>query len=362
MKTEAEIIAAMGGSNEPPVIQEEPTVIPVGTDPGNPGDTPATEPAAQGAGDAPKQVLPHEIFGEDFKDKDWAHVKSVLDERNEKLTTLEKEKAELAARQPDYADPEVAEYNAWIKNGGIKNHNIFTRVKNAGAEMSDIDAVITQRVLENPAFIGSEDLLKEEILSELPIVSTAENPLTEAQIKFNQAKITDKAIKAREYLKTQQDKLQVPVAPAAVDNSAVIAKRKENWSAATDQMFSKIKSVPLHTVVKKDGGKEEFVKVLDYQVPENLVPQYKERLVTLFSNYGDVDENTLKQLHGEFQKGFISENYPYMLAQALEQQRTQLEEEYDKKYGGGLTPKPPGGVGNTVTTDVVQGAKEHFKN
>lgn len=352
MQNEGDIIKKLGGSTEQPVIEIE----------NNEGTPPASASAAANppAAEQPKGMLPADIFGEEFKDKQWDDVKSDYTTRIQREKELNERLQEIESRQPEFADPEVAEYNSWIKNGGTKNYNLFNRIKSVGEETSDIDALVLQKVVENPAYLGHEEKLKAEILKDTPIMSTDDIELSEQDIAFNKAKLSEKATKAREYLKSQQEKLQVPAIAATTDKAAVIAKRKEDWTAATETMFSALKTIPLQRVVK-EGDKEKFEKVLDYQIPDHLIQAYKEQMISIYPNHADVTPENLKIAQSNVMKNIVFENLPYLFSSLLDAEKVKWDEEQEKLYGAAVRPKPPGGGSDGGgVTDTVKGAKDHF--
>ena len=357
MQDIGDIAKKLGGSTEQPVIETEENGGSPAAAQNPPENNGGGEPPA---GNPPKPVLPADIFGEEFKDKQWDEVKTDYTSRIQREKELSERLQEIESRQPEFADPEVAEYNAWIKNGGTKNYSLFNRIKSVGQETSDIDALVLQKVLENPAYIGHEEKLKAEILKDIPIVSTDDVELSEQDIAFNKAKLSEKATKAREYLKSQQEKLQVPATAATTDKAAVIAKRKEDWTAATETMFSALKTIPLQRVVK-EGDKEKFEKVLDYQIPDHLIQSYKEQMISIYPNHADATPENLKIAQANVMKNIVFENLPYLFSSLLDAEKLKWEEEQEKIYGAAVRPKSPGGGSDGGgITDTVKGAKDHF--
>lgn len=359
----ADIVANLGGSMEPPVFEAAtPEEGAATTTPTTPASTASATPAATPAGDPPNTETPFDVFGEPFKDKGWVDVKSDYEARVKRAQELESELAEVQSRVPEFADPEIAQYNSWVKNGGIKDYSLFSRIKSVGTETSDIDALVLKRIAENPSFIGMESRLKADILKDFPIEGTVENPLSDEDIAFNKAKISAQAQEARQYLNTLQSKLQVPAAVTPTDKAALVEKRKGDWSAATETMFSQLNTIPLQRMVK-EGDKEKLEKVLDYQIPDHLIQAAKQRVIEYFPNHADVSPEILKTVQASVMQSLVFENLPHILNTVLDAERARWQEEADKLYGGGILPKSPGGVGNAVgPTDVVSGAKQHFKN
>lgn len=312
---------------------------------GNPNppasNEPPTPPAPSAGEEPPKpasQPLPHEIFGEEFKDKQWEDVRSVISKASE----LEKTVEELKTKQPSYANETIAQFDNWVKNGGVDDYGVFSMVKNIKDDIDDVDALVTKEILENPDYAKFQSQLRQRILEKYGIEATEENGLTEEQVQFNKAALTKDAKQAKNFIKEQLGKMQVPQSPNQVNNEEVLAKRKNDWTLAAEQSLSKITKVGIPTV-KKDGDKEVFETFMEYQIPENIKKQYQERYAEVFSRVGDVTPETIKQLENEFKADFILTNLPYIVSAAVAKKETELTEYFDKKYAGGILKDP----GNT---------------
>lgn len=327
-----------GGNPNPPVQNELPT-------------PPAPEAAAAPQNPPPaSQPLPHEIFGEEFKDKQWDDVKSVIARAGE----LEKTVSELKTKQPAYANETIAQFDNWVKNGGVDDYGVFNMVKNLKDDIDDVDALVTKEILENPEYAKFQTQVRQRLLDKYGIEATVENGLTEEQVQFNKAALTKDAKQAKNFIKEQAGKMQIPQSPAEANTEEVLAKRKNDWTLAAEQSLSKITKVGIPTV-KKDGDKEVFETFMEYQIPENIKKQYQERYAEVFSRVGDVTPETTKQLENEFKADFILTNLPYIVSAAVAKKETELTEHFDKKYAGAILKDP----GNTPpgSTSASEGDK-----
>lgn len=327
--------------------------------PENTGKTPeqiAAEEAAKAASAAANtdENTPEKIFGEEYKEKKWEDVKTDFHSSRQKLADYETKMKELSEKQPEFADPVVAEYNAWIKNGGDKDFAVFSAIRSLdGNTLDEIDAIVTQRVIENPKFKGLEAQLKQELITQYQLESTTENPLTEDQIKFNRAKIGSEADKAKEFLSGLKSKMQVQQ-PDPEAATKAIQKQKEAWTPIIEKVFKDFKSVPIALpkkdeqgkIVKDDKGNVSFDEFEQYQVPDHLQARYKELYTENVHAFGSVNEKSEQSLKAALYNKFIVDNMPYMIDHALQKQKVELDAFYEKKYGGGFVPKGPGGNPN----------------
>jgi hypothetical protein len=332
-----------------------------GGDPPNPpadppeGDPPPPPPPNPPAGDPlpPKgELLPHEIFGDEFKDKKWEDVKTVIS----RVPDLEKEVETLKGKQPEYANQTIAQYDNWVKNGGVDDFGVFNMVKNIKEDIDDVDALVAKEILENPEYAKFQSQVKQRIIEKYNIEATEENGLTEEQVLFNKASLSKDAKSAKTFITQQLEKMQVPQSPAKPNNEEVIAKRKVDWTAATEQSLSKITKVGI-PYVKKDGDKETIETLMEYQIPENIRKQAQEQFVEIFSRVGDATPENIKQLENEFKADFILKNLPYIVSAAVSKKEAELTEAYDKKYAG-MVVKDPGGSPPGTTT--VSKGDEHI--
>lgn len=317
--------AAAGG--EPPAPPQPPTPPEPPTPPNPP---PPPEP--------PKPPLPSDLLGEEYKEvESWDDIKGRL----KKTADIEAEFEALKNKRPQYANETIAQYDNWVKNGGVDDFAVFSMIKGLKEDIDDVDALVTKEILENPELSKYSDLLRQRILDKYGVEATEDNGLTPEQVLFNKASLSKDAKTAKSFIKEQTAKMQVPASAVAQNDEEVIAKRKNDWSAATEQVLSKITEVNIPTV-KKDGDKDVIDVAIKYQVPENVRKQYQERFVEIFSRVGDVTPETQKQMENEFKADFILNNLPYIISAALSHKEAELTELYDKKYAGYVL-KDPGG-------------------
>lgn len=317
-----------------------------------PTPEPASTPPLPAVG-APATITPDLVLGEEWREKKWEDVKSDYQTKKERLDILEKENAEIKGRSPQFADPEIAEYNAWVSNGGIKDYAAFKLIKNVETSTLDsVDAIIAQRIIQNPEYKGLEGMLKREIVEKYKLVSTEDDPLSEEQITFNKAKLDIEAKGAKEFLSGEKVKMHVQV-PDPEAQAKVTAKRVESWNPIVDKTLSDIKSIPIPFLkigeegktVKDDKGQDVIDSFGDYPIPDHLKGRYKEMAMQVLSS-ADVNEQMAKELPGFLQMKMIVDNLPYIISHVTQVTEKRLIDEYDKKYGGAGQLPPPGAKGN----------------
>lgn len=332
------LLEALLSTGKPVAGGDQPPATPNPNEP-TPLATPPAEPPAPPA--EPITTLPLELFGEEFKEKTIDDVVAEFKTARQKAMELESQIQEVSKKTLEYGSPTVQAFDAWVKNGGVDDFKVFSMVKSFTPEMDNVDALVAKQVLENPQFLGHEKVIKQQIISNYQIEADEVNGLTPEQVEFNKAKLTADAEKAKNYLKEQQAKLQVQQS-APVNTEEILAKRKSDWSVAAANTVSTLKAIPIPGAVK-NGEKYDYPEVASYALPETIVNKYKDEFVDLFAKSIDATPETVKQFQGQLYQRMIVENLPYIVQTALDKQKAQLEEEFDKKYNGGVVKQPGGG-------------------
>lgn len=316
-----------------PVVPNEP-IVPTG-DPAPQGD-----PIQQ-----PKYIAPHEIFGDEYKDKDWDVAKEELSTKLNRVKEIETRLQELESATPAYANDEVAAYDAWIKNGGTADYELFQTVKNfKSEEADDIDKVVAQQLLMHPELKPFKDKIKEKLINDYGLVSTDDNELSDEQIAFNKVNFKSKVQQAEDFLKQQSDKLKIVEAPKA-KLQEVIAQREQGWMPEVEKALTFAHKIQIPTIVK-EGDKYVNAVAGEYELPEKVMQQYKAELIPqltkAYSEFTDPTPEAINQVKAQVLNRVIIDNLPWMISQVQATTEKKVIDEYDKKYNGGVIPKAPG--------------------
>ena len=303
------------------------------------GGEPTVPPTPQIPPTEPVTVNPWDVFGDEYKEKKWDDVKSDYLTKAERLSVLEKELEAAKQASPKYANETVAAYDAWVKNGGVDDFRVFGVVKNFKDDMDNIDALVAKQIIENPHFVGFEDMLKEKLIEEYKIEATEENGLSEKQVEFNKAQLSSEALKAKQFLSEQKGKLQVTQAPNNALTEENLAKRKTDWGMATSKVLSTAKSLSI-PVAKVDGDATKFEDFMNFQVPETIINKYQQEFTDAYASFTDVSEEAVNQLKGQAYQRMIAENLPFIIKAAIDKKEAEMTEAYDKKYAGYVLKDP----------------------
>lgn len=306
-------------NENPPAPDNPPPVIPT------------TEPA--------KTILPHEVFGDDYKDKDWAATGEDVKAKLQKVSEYETEIEKLRSTPPSFASDTVAKYDAWVRNGGIEDFSIFNVVSGFKPEMNDIDALVAKRIIENPKLLGSEKYIKEGILKQYPTTDEDGNPLDAGQVSYNQGLLAGEAVEAKKFIQSQAAKMQVQQSAAPVNKEELLATRTTAWTSAGEQLSAKLKTIPVSIPVEKDG-KTVDEKILDFAISEAEVTAEVKELAQFYSKHVDVNQQTLIEMEIQAKQNILLKKIPLIIKAALDGQRATIVDEYDKKYAGAVLPDP----------------------
>jgi hypothetical protein len=333
------------------------------TPPANTGDPviPLADPSGTPPADPTnKTVAPHEIFGDEYKEKDWEAVKSDFKTRAEKLQEMEARLKEMENKTPEYADEEVAAYDAWLRNGGKKDYDAFKFFKDYNSEsVDDIEKVVMKQVMENPDLRPFKDKLKNQLIEKYGLAATEDNDLTPEQVALNKALFKDVAKQADEFLKQQSEKLKVVDAPKA-KLEELVKERQPKWQSVAEAALTEVSKIQI-PIVEKEG--ERYVdKVFgEFELPSKVIEDYKKQLVPqiadMYSKASDPTPEMVNHLKGQVFTKAIVDNLPWIISQVKSKVETDVTEALDKKYNGGVIPKAPGGTpagaGDFSARDIV---------
>jgi len=342
----SEIEKLMAESGLKPITNEVPATP--ATPPATPATPPATPPTTLEAPKAEaKTTLPHEIFGDDYKEKDWEAVKTEFQTRSQKVQELETRLKEMEDKTPEYADEEVAAYDAWLRNGGKKDYEAFSFVKSYDSEkVDDIEKVVMKQVMENPDLRPYKDKLKEQLIEKYGLAATENNDLTPEQVALNKALFRDVAKQADDFLKQQSDKLKVVDAPKAKFEE-IVKERQPKWQSVAEAALTEMSKIQI-PIIEKEGQNYVDKVFGEFELPSKVIEDYKAKLLPqlsdMYAKASDPTPEMVQHLKGQVFSRTIIDNLPWIISQVKSKVESDVTEFYDKKYNGGITPKAPGGT------------------
>lgn len=277
------------------------------------------------------------FFGEEFTD--WGKVKTELPQRLQKLTTLEQELADLKSRRLEYADPEIGEYDAFVKTTGKKDWGAFQRLKQAD-NIEGLEALVFKTVYENPELAGKEDQIRERLVADYKIDPQVVDP-NSVDFALNKKKMEAEAATAKQWLQELKSKVKVDL-PTYEQIQQKKAEQQETWKNLVAEAVNQVTKIPVP--VWDESGKK--VDVLgEFELKDDHRNPFIEPLAQAFSSF-QPGENSAKMVSSEFMDRVIARNLPQIISHAIGLREAQIRQELEAKYGGGVMPKPPGGAGS----------------
>lgn len=308
----------------------------------NAENKPAT-PAANAA-PAATQIAqkPEEIFGEKYKGYDWDKFRTEYDGTSKTAAEVgilrgELETAKQLSEQAvnPFADEDIASYNEFVKETNVKNYGLFERVKTADASKDPVESLVTEFLLDNPSYLGKEELVRKKMLKDHQIIEKPEMSVEEQEtLELNKIGISQAAKKADERLATIREKLKVvtPVKPEVKlqQTQQAITEKTAKYEPIIKAEIAKYQKIKIPIEGKdKDGKVETF---LEFELSGESLDKYSKEFSESFAK-GDVDiEKNPNTILSTYFNRAVMENFPKIVHAIAEKARSMSEEEYLLAY------------------------------
>jgi hypothetical protein len=337
-------INKLNGITEEPVVPDTGKTEPVKTEPVV--NTSKTEPIKDIVPDieAIRTGILNEIFGDQFKTVDDA--KKAIPEAFKELTTLRQKTQELTdslAKKPKhaFASDDIAKFNEFARETGIKDAIVFNKINSTDlANMSDMDALVMQHIIENPAFAGKEPQVRKYFEKKYNVDSSLIDPkrvesgeLTQEELDklifdhdTNLIGVSSDGAKARERLRTLKEKIKMPeipkedASPQSKWTPEVEEKQKTAWTTVNEKMGAEFSTIPItlkggtepivNFVLPEESKKAVLKNALDYVVSNQLeVNEANVRMVAQ-AMFDDIQNSNRSEIyHAIFERArTITEN------------------------------------------------------
>ncbi len=254
----------------------------------------------------------NEMFGDQFKtveDVKKANIPEALKE----LPTLRQKVQELTdslAKKPkhSFASDDIAKFNEFARETGIKDASIFNKINATDvANMSAMDALVLQHIIENPSLAGQESTVRRYFERRYDLDLTKIDPkkvdsgdLTQEQLDQNKLDyesnligVTSDGNKAKAKLQELKGKIHMPEIPAEETpvkkwTPEIETKQKAAWSTVNEKMGETFSTIP----ILPKGWKEP---IINFVLPEEIKKTVlKDALDYVVSNQLEVNEANVK--------------------------------------------------------------------
>ncbi len=290
-------------------------------------------------GETDKNTFPlNEIFGDRFKSVDELKEADIAGQLEE-LETLRQEneslKGEVENPTLGFADDNVALYNEFVKETGVRDYNLFSKLNGLNMESSDnLDVMVMSQVLKNPRLAGKEPLLRKNLERQYKVDPqlVEDGDLDEEQLELNQLSLEDAAGDAKKSIAEIKEKLKLPEKrEVSTPGSKKLspedrAKLEDGWGQVTKAIGDEWKSIPL----TPEGAKEPIIDyVIDDKVKADLIQQSKAYAI---ENQMELNEDNMKAVFGMMQRDFVTANLPKIIHSVANKVSSMTKEEVDAIY------------------------------
>lgn len=333
--------------------------------------------AAEQAGITTNQ-LPNtrEFFNDpEFEFEKWEDLKAALPTRfkSAKETETYKKAAEEAnlrleelrqVNQNPFVNEDVAALNEFVKKTNINNFQVYQRVKDMDLTNADpVEIMVQEMVVSNPALIGKEEALRNEISKKFGLVYESDEPTEEEK--------TSVSIR-REMLKGQEAKaagerlakLKESAKYTPVDAEAVKTQMLEQRTARVNELkpliekgLSEIDKMQFFKPVK-EGETPELL--FEHTVDKTKISQYTSEMLDHYVNAGVKLSDKLsaadviKSARQAAENRYTLEHNKQIIADIYEAIDSKKTLEYDEKYSNvnGFKPRTESASGTGVKTEA----------
>jgi hypothetical protein len=335
-------------TEQPPVATTAPATI---TPPAE------TKPTSE-AGSKPDETgILKEIFGdqftsvEDLKKINIPERLKEVDTLRQQIESLSAEKEQLSSKlsvkpKTSFANDDVALFNEFVRNTGIKSFDVFSRLNSADmANMDDMDAIVLSRLMENPNLASKEPQLRKHIEKTFNVDPES---VEEEELEVNKIGLAEEGYKAKLKLQELKGKLKLPEPVQDEDikdqkwTPEQETQAKTIWSTASRAMGEKLSQIPLYLPGSKEPltnfvVSEDVMKAIESEAINNAVGKRMDA-----SN--DNITNTAKFMYSEI----IMRNFDKILHTVFEKARSLTDKEVREKYHNPSPIKPEDSISKQV--------------
>jgi hypothetical protein len=323
-----------------------PVTLPVdtGTPPVMPVDTGAPTPEQQ-AIEQRKAVL-KEIFGDRFNTVDEAksaNIPGILTEVNDLRQAKTDLESKLQAKpKTDFADEEVQLYNVFVKETGIKDFGVFSKIhKSDVANMDPLDALVTKHVMENPGVSFGPEKLRRMFEKKYGVDPDLEG---DEDNDFAMMKLQTDAAKAKTELKEVKDKL---IVPEATYEEPTVKQLTDEQKATLSQGWNSVGSKVIESLSKLNVPiKNKKDPLMTYEISE-VELQEIQKFITGYAveNQMELNKENVQVVSTMVYNQLMLNKMPEIVHSVFEKARSMTEEQvhalYENPSPARNTDQPP---------------------
>jgi len=275
----------------------------------------------------------NEMFGDRFESIDKfkeSDVVGQLEELSSLREAKEKLESQLNQNYNPFANESVAKFNHFVKETGIDNMNVFSKISSLGDDSDPIDVLVAKKIVDNPKLVGRESDLKDLLMSEYKIDP---DEYEEDEVRRNRLKLeldSEEALKGIGELKTKLDNFEF-ADPSKVSEKRAEelkeqrSKMKEQWGTLVGKISENIPSFKVD--LGEDKGSFEFSYNQDQRKSvEDSVLNY------LVENNKPFTQDSVKEAIAFASNSLYAKNMNEIFSSFREKVESETRERFDKEY------------------------------
>jgi hypothetical protein len=287
-----------------------------------------------------KAGMLHEMWGDQFKtveDFKKANIPAQLQE----LATLRQKNQELetqlkAKPKHHYANDDIAKYDEFVRETGIKDARVFDRLNGTDlTNMEAMDALILYHIVKNPALANKEPQVRKYFETKYNVDSkkVESGDLTQEELDANLIGVISEGEEARTKLQELKSKIKMPEIPKEeipAGNTKwtpeIEAKQKADWSMVNSEMYKEFSKLPVYL----KGVKEPIV---NFELPEEAKSKVLGRAIDyIISNQLEVNTENVKSVAQAMYSDIRESYFDDIVHAVFERARSMTEKEYLETY------------------------------
>jgi hypothetical protein len=315
--------------------------------------------------DAIRTAMLNEMFGEQYKTVEDVKNAKIPDALKE-LVTLRQKNQELSdslAKKPKhaFASDDIAKFNEFARETGIKDASVFNKINVTDvANMSDMDALVMQHIIDNPSLAGQEPQVRRYLERRYDVDSSkidhkkvdsgdmTQDEYDENKLEYdtNLIGVTSEAGKAKAKLQELKAKIKMPETTVDEPDKSkkwtpeVEAKQKDTWGKVNTEMYGQFKTLP----IRLKGAKEPIVNfVLPEEAQSAMLANATDYAI---SNQMEVNQENVTAIAKAMYSDIRDTYFEDILHAVFERARTVTEKEMLEVYhnpSSKNTDAPPAG-------------------
>lgn len=228
-----------------------------------------------------------------------------------------------------FANDNVALFNEFVKKTGISNFDVFTRIMDNDLEKMDpMDFLILQEVIDSPALIGKESMLKKRFEKSYNLIESDDLPADEVEV--NRTKLIADGGKAKNKIMEMKAGVKMPEPSDSSPDSQESDEQRQQREAGWKDVIGKISTSWTKLPLTPRGAKEP---VAEYVIPENTKAGLaRDAQQFAIQNNLPLTKESFNIVYGMMLNRFVVESLPDLLHTAIEKSNSSTREEKDREF------------------------------